>query len=402
MHKHLRFALHMRSKHYDYIFLGAGCASLSIIMRMIKSDHFNQKKILLVDKELKTKNDRTWCFWENTPGFFEEVVYHKWDELLFKSNDEILDLEMGNYQYKMIRGIDFYKRCFSKLNDCDNVDIIYGEISFWETPNNSIEIKIDNQFLLPAKQAIVFNSVNTASKREKGKFYLLQHFKGWIIETPGSFFNSHQATLMDFSVPQNHGTTFVYVLPLSERKALIEYTIFSKALLKEHEYDQELKSYLNTFLKLTNYTIDEEEFGVIPMTNANFPIFKQGMYFIGTAGGQTKPSTGYTFRFIQKQADEIVEELIFRGTPSKKRNMKKRFLFYDSTLLHILSDQLLEGKTIFSTLFKKNPASHIFKFLDNETSVKEEIILINSLPKKIFSKAGIIELIKMISWKRNT
>ena len=110
------------------------------------------------------------------------------------------------------------------------------------------------------------------------------------------------------------------------------------------EYDNALKNYLEEFLGLTDYTIVEEEFGVIPMTNADFPFFKNGMYFIGTAGGQTKASTGYTFRFIQKQADEIVEELISKGTLSKNKKMKKRFYFYDSTLLHILSKNLLPGK----------------------------------------------------------
>ena len=62
----------MQATQYDYIFLGAGCASLSIIMRMINSKKFIKKKILLVDKEGKTKNDRTWCFWEKQNGFFEE------------------------------------------------------------------------------------------------------------------------------------------------------------------------------------------------------------------------------------------------------------------------------------------------------------------------------------------
>ena len=71
----------MQAKNYDYIFLGAGCASLSIIMRMIDSKKFIEKKILLVDREPKTKNDRTWCFWEQGAGFFEDVVYRKWNTL---------------------------------------------------------------------------------------------------------------------------------------------------------------------------------------------------------------------------------------------------------------------------------------------------------------------------------
>ncbi len=387
----------MQANKYDYIFLGAGCASLSIIMRMISSNKFLEKSILVIDRQAKTKNDRTWCFWEKEPGFFENIVYRKWNEVFFKTTGtDAIPLEMGNYQYKMIRGIDFYETCFSKIRLQKNIDIIYGEILFEEANNKVIGIKLDNELLSYNMHTIIFNSLYIPANREKHKFYLLQHFKGWIIETKTDVFNPVQATLMDFRVAQKYGTTFVYVLPLSSTKALVEYTLFSENVLCDYKYNDELKLYIENFLAPGNYTIAEEEFGIIPMTNENFPYFRSGMYFIGTAGGQTKASTGYTFKFIQKQADEIVAELTLKSNLLKRKKLKKRFLFYDSTLLHILSKKLLEGKTIFSILFKKNKASAIFKFLDNESSLREEIKLLNSLPKKIFIKAGFSELIKMI------
>ncbi|KAA9041807.1 lycopene cyclase [Ginsengibacter hankyongi] len=386
----------MDSKRYDYIFLGAGCASISILMRMIHSKKFFEKKILIIDKEPKTKNDRTWCFWEEEPGFFEDIVYRKWKQVFFKTTGaDSIPLEMGNYQYKMIQGIDFYKKCFSELTHQKNIDIVYGDISFGQT-NELITIKINDEPLVYNKNTIIFNSLYIPSEKQKNKFYLLQHFKGWIIESKENVFDPAQATLMDFRVRQNHGTTFVYVLPLSSTKALLEYTLFSENILPDKEYDNELQKYLEEFLNLHDYTVVEEEFGVIPMTNKNFPYYKDGMYFIGTAGGQTKASTGYTFRFIQKQAEEIVGELIVKGNLSKKKKLKRRFYFYDSTLLHILSKKLLAGKLIFSILFKKNKAADIFKFLDNETTLNEELKLLNSLPKKVFIKAGFSEFIKMI------
>ena len=386
----------MVSKYYDYIFLGAGCASLSVVMRMIDSNKFSEKKILLIDRENKTRNDRTWCFWEQGRGFFEDIVYRKWNEVLFKAgDDETIALEMNHYQYKMIRGIDFYNYCFLKINAQKNIDIILGEISFEET-GESRGIKVNGEFLPCGKETVVFNSLYIPSKKQENKFYLLQHFRGWIVESENNFFNPAQATLMDFRVAQINGTTFVYVLPLSSTKALVEYTLFSESILLKDEYNKELKSYVEEYLGLNAYRIIEEEFGIIPMTNENFPYFKNGMYFIGTAGGQTKPSTGYTFRFIQKQADKIVYELISKGSPSKENMLKKRYFFYDSTLLHILSKRMLDGKLIFSTLFKKNKASDIFKFLDNESTLTEEIKLINSLPKQSFSKAGFSEFFKML------
>ncbi len=387
----------MQAKQYDYIFLGAGCASLSIIMRMIFSKQFTEKRILLIDKEPKTKNDRTWCFWEKDPGFFEDIVYCRWHDLLFRTTkDEAIALKMGGYTYKMIRGIDFYEKCFSNINLQENIDVIYGEIIFEEDGKNSLKININNELLSPGSKTIIFNSLYIPGEKQKGKFYLLQHFKGWIVESLGDFVKPGEATLMDFRVKQNNGTTFVYVLPLSSKKALVEYTLFSRELLPQQKYTNQLRDYLSNFLKLDNYKILEQEFGVIPMTNEHFSFFRNGMYHIGTAGGQTKASTGYTFRFIQKQAEELVQDLISKGKLPKKKKTKIRFQFYDSTLLHILSKNLLDGRTIFSILFKKNNALKVLKFLDNETSVSEEIKLLNTLPKKIFIKAGFAELVKMI------
>lgn len=386
----------MLAKDYDYIFLGAGCASLSIIIRMLESKKFEDKKILLIDKEAKTKNDRTWCFWEQEPGYFEDIVYRKWNHLFFYAErDERITLDAGDYEYKMIRGIDFYKKCFSVINNHNNVDVVYGEVSFVDSNSLLDFIQIDYKTLSLKEGAIIFNSIYFTSK-QKDKFYLLQHFKGWIIETPDNFFAAKEATLMDFRVNQNSGTTFVYVLPLSASKALVEFTLFSKKILPKEEYDASLGQYLQQFLGLNNYEITEEEFGIIPMTNADMPFYKNNMYHIGTAGGQTKPSTGYTFRFIQKQSDLIVKQLMLKSKILMPSKIKRRFSFYDSTLLHILSKNLLDGKYIFSVLFKKNKAKTIFKFLDNESTILQEIRLLNTLPKKIFIKAGFTEFVRLL------
>ncbi len=88
----------MQADQYDYIFLGAGCSTLSIVMRMIVSEKFQDKKILLIDKDDKRKNDRTWCFWENGEGFFEKIVHHKWDHLFFTTDDENVPLSISPYQ----------------------------------------------------------------------------------------------------------------------------------------------------------------------------------------------------------------------------------------------------------------------------------------------------------------
>jgi lycopene beta-cyclase len=199
---------------------------------------------------------------------------------------------------------------------------------------------------------------------------------------------------MDFRVAQTNGTTFVYVLPLSASKALVEYTLFSEKILPADLYNEGLKNYLQQFLQLKEYTVTEEEFGVIPMTNAIFPWCANGMYHIGTAGGQTKASSGYTFQFIQKQSAAIVKRIKENTLNSavKPGAVSKRFNFYDAVLLQVLASKYAGGSQVFTSLFKKNTPQAIFQFLDNESSMAMDLSIIQSLPTWPFFKAAAKQL----------
>jgi len=360
---------------------------------MIRSGKFSEKKILLLDKEKKEKNDRTWCFWETGKGTFEEVVYRKWEKAWFHADGFSELLELSPYQYKMIRGIDYYTFCLDIIKAAPGFEVIYAPVEEFQHHQNSASVKAGG-VLYTAD--FIFNSIilDPAQVRN-GKYYLLQHFKGWIIETENDFFKSDQATLMDFRPSQEHGTTFVYVMPFSPTRALIEYTLFSPSLLEAEKYTTGLKEYISNYLKISEYKVVEEEFGIIPMTNHRFKTAEGSIINLGTAGGQTKASSGYTFRFIQKNSVNVVESLIKYGDPFHiKISGKKRFEWYDSVLLNILNHKKLEGDFIFRQLFKKNRPEVILRFLDNETSFAEEFRLLNTLPQWPFMKAGVAEFFK--------
>jgi len=245
---------------------------------------------------------------------------------------------------------------------------------------------------LNTEKSIVFNSIPFALSSRKKAIHLLQHFKGWIIESNEGKFDQGVGTLMDFRVHQDRGTTFVYALPLDTNRILVEYTLFTEELLPTEDYDKELHNYISRFLQLQQYKIVEEEFGIIPMTNARFPFYHNGIYHIGTAGGQTKASTGYTFQFIQKQSRHIVERLERNQSLADITSTPARFLFYDRVLLQLLFDKIPEGHEIFTRLFKRNKASAIFKFLDNESSLLEELRIISSLQIAPFFKAALQQI----------
>jgi len=376
---------------YDYIIVGAGAAGLSLLTRMIRSSSFSDKKILLVDRERKTSNDRTWCFWEKQKGFFEEIVYKKWQSLWFYAPSYSAKNNIYPYEYKLIRGIDFYNYCFDLIQTAPNVEVRYGNADHVISTDTETWIEMEGQKITAA---FIFSSIIPGKPKQKPSFHLLQHFKGWVISTEEKNFNATEATLMDFRVPQLNGTTFFYVMPFADNRALVEYTIFSESILAEEVYVQSLNEYIADTLKVKSFRIESEEFGVIPMTDRIFPERTNNLIYIGTAGGNTKPSSGYTFQFIQKHTEKLLSALLQNGAPFiSKPVMDKRFHLYDSTLLNILSHHKMEGTEVFTKLFRNNNITDVLQFLDNETTLLQEMRLVTVLPRKLFVRAALQQLL---------
>jgi lycopene beta-cyclase len=386
----------MSALHFDHIITGMGCAGLSLAVQMSAAGLTKGKKILLIDKEQKNRNDRTWCFWEVAPGPFEPIVYRQWEKAWFHSSQHSALLDLSPYAYKMIRGLDFFNYCLDIVTSDPAFHIQYEQVETIGNRNGKAYCVAGGNTYSADH---LFNSILFEKPAlTKGEYFLLQHFRGWVVETTDPSFDTNQATLMDFRPGQEHGTTFVYVMPFSPREALIEYTLFTADLLKEEDYNLGLSDYVNHVLGLKNWTIREEESGVIPMTNHRFGRRDGSILNIGTAGGRTKASSGYTFRFIQKDTADIVNRIRNSGSPFADRYGYSRFDWYDSVLLNILTHRTLEGDQIFTDLFRNNATGKILKFLDNETSVKEELGILSSLPQLPFMKAGIMEIAKKVSY----
>ena len=377
---------------YDYIITGAGCAGLSLLLRMHQHDFFKQKKILLLDADDKQKNDRTWCFWETSPGLFQPVVCKEWTQLDFYGQPFSARFDIAPYTYKMIRGRDLYQFVLTKISSWPNVvfrqekaERIYHESSrgYVQTSTGVYNAQY------------VFNSILFQPHVLQTEGSLLQHFKGWMITTENDTFTSNVAKFMDFRLRPAQENTFVYVLPISSRKALVEYTVFSPSLLPDDKYINGLQDYIRQYLSLTKYEIVEEEFGIIPMSTYTFPQEKSPIVNIGTVGGQTKSSSGYTFQFIQKHSATIANALLHSEHPGRTHSFfDKRFVVYDHTMLQVLYSGNLTASQIFSDLFQRNKPQLIFKFLDNETTLAEELKIMNSVPTRIFLPAALKGLLR--------
>ena len=97
----------MSKNHYDYIICGGGASGLLLAYRICNDPYFKDRSILVIEKDFKNTNDRTWCFWESGIGDLEELVHKNWDQANFSAEDFKLDFSLQPFHYKMIRSLDF-------------------------------------------------------------------------------------------------------------------------------------------------------------------------------------------------------------------------------------------------------------------------------------------------------
>ena len=379
---------------YDYIIIGAGASGLMLADAMGNDVYFKDRSILLLDKETKKDNDRTWCYWEQGSGPFDTLIFKKWSQFYFGGQHYSANFEIKPYTYKMVRGIDFYDHYLGRIAGHGNIDFVQEQVLHIDERKDEAAVTTGKQKYY-AKQ--VFNSIvdYTALGSQRRYPVLQQHFLGWFIKTEKAVFDVDQATFMDFSMPTKGDTRFMYVLPFSPTEALVECTLFSETLLGDSGYETTITDYLNARFDTGEIRIQEKEKGRIPMTCYNFAMYNTDKVLgIGVAGGWAKPSTGYTFYGTYRKTDELVNHLK-QGKPLSAFAKKKRFWYYDLLLLDILKRKNHKGGYIFESMFQKRRPQLILKFLDEQTNLWEDLLIISGCPKKEFISAFFRRLLRI-------
>jgi lycopene beta-cyclase len=234
----------------------------------------------------------------------------------------------------------------------------------------------------------VFQSILRPAPVTPTRSALLQHFGGWEVETEEPLFDPSTFTLMDFTVEQRGAVAFRYVLPTAPNRALVEHTIFSPERQPREAYDHELSTFLDR--RTTGYRIVRTEYGAIPMRDGVLPQQSGACVFnLGTVGGMTKPTTGYTFLRIQEQVESLVQGLVTTGRPTPLPDRPRRFAWYDQLLLQILTGTPHLGRSIFSRLFQAQSTEEILTFLDERSTPLQEAKLFWSLPWAPFLQAAV-------------
>jgi len=348
-------------KEFNYIIIGGGCAGLSLAYELEINDKLKDKTLAIIEPRDEYKRDKTWSFWRVSDHNFDDCIKKSWTNFTINTRDHTKHIDCKNTPYETIDSELFYKKILKSLKKNPNIE-------FYKNIN---QISFGN--------SLIFNSLNNLSEY---KHNLWQHFSGIEIETDRDFFDEEVFNLMDFDCDQRERVHFFYTLPFSKNKALIETTWISDLTDESiKDYDNQLKDYLKNYLKLINYKVIFKETGAIPLFYPKKDK-KINQIEIGSAGGMTRLSTGYTFLNIQNHC-KYIRENIENIKNIKNFEIQSKYRFLDNIFLKVLKKNPTKMPKIFYKMFNCAPET-VINFLSNKSNFKEDFEIITKMPKWIF------------------
>ena len=351
-------------KEFDYVIIGGGCAGLSLAYELEIHEKLKDKTLAIIEPRKEYKRDKTWSFWKVAPHNFDDCVKKNWENFSVNIPGKTNYLECKNFPYQSIDSGLFYEKIKSKLKKNENIFLF----------KNLEEVNTQN--------SLVFNSVPII---EKNYLNLWQHFCGVEIKTENDIFDEKIFNLMDFDCEQRESVHFFYTLPYTKNRALVETTWLSKMNdNSQKDYENQINNYIKNNLKIKNYEITYKEEGAIPLF---YPLNKneKNKINIGTAGGMTRLSTGYTFLNIQEHS-KYIRENIDNISNTKKFEIDRKYQFLDEIFLRVLEKNPEKMSDVFFRMFKTSPKT-VIKFLSNKSNFLEDLSIIFKMPKLIFIKA---------------
>ncbi len=377
-------------KKTDILILGAGCSGTSLAHYL---ETFGFKgDIVLIDSRTNFDREQRWCSWSELPESMTSLVKKSWQKWTVCDENNSVNQTSSTFLYKQIYAPQFFSHFHSNWKaDESGIKLNLGEkVEKITEQNKYVEVSTNRESW---QAEIVFDARNEGSGNLKAikntsDIFLHQTFVGWEIEFANAVFDDKTATLMDFRTAQTNGINFIYVLPYSDKKALVESTSFSIKPLDTARHLRALEKYITeNFGK--NYEIKAIETGQLPMTSAKFPTkTSERIFNIGIAGGNARPSSGYAFHRIQRQTSEFARAIV-SGKSLPQTFASSKYNFFDEVFLNLTARNPALAKDAFIKLFKKVSPDTLIRFLTDESTFADDLAIIAALPKIHFGKFGI-------------
>jgi lycopene beta-cyclase len=382
------------NQHFDLVIIGGGCAGLSLAYQLSQFGE-NCPRTLIIEERVKYTNDRTWCFWDLENPVHKELVPYKWNEFTIKNNQIAREYSCHETPYLMLSSDVFYKHVTSAINSNTNIQFLAGEKIVDKIIKKETWQIQTSSFLATSKNIVDTRPVKALTKKDS---MMWQSFVGYEVELDQSKFNENHFVLMDFDSSFKEGLAFIYCLPISKNKALIEYTVFSDELFDANQLTGHLLDKIAEYTENSSYKILRKEAAILPMGNKEIEQKADPTYlFAGLFAGAARPSSGYAFQRIQTWAIECALEL--KNNHQLKKFKKDSWIqkWMDLLFITVIKKNPNIGAKMFEDLFKNCDAKTVAYFMSDHSSFWDKLKIVTSLPALPF----LLAIPDLIRSKRN-
>jgi lycopene beta-cyclase len=395
---------------FDIAIIGGGLAGLSLATRLA-APKFQHLRVVVLEPRTQYVRDRTWCYWadkcsadagvnrSHSHPFQTSVAvrWPSWEVMCGVAGTPSYEVvtKTGQHCYEMIPADRFYDDAERLIGSTAHVKIMKG-VTLVGAVDKSENVELDTS-MGKIRVGLVFDSRPPATL---SKAAWVQRFQGFELETETPIFDVNRATLMDFSITADADSKagrvhFIYVLPLSDRLALVEDTWFAPVEdgCDDVDYQTQIKAYLKRRFGLERYDVLHREQGALPMDPELKPAKSSGRIIkIGAGGGMARASSGYAFFETQRACDAIAEKLSTQKIlPTEFRLPRWRgamSYWMDAVFLRVLKEYPSLAPKIFFDLFAKVPPDALARFLSGVATPLDVARVVSACPKVPFLKAA--------------
>ena len=363
---------------WDAVIAGGGVSGLSLACHLAVGG-WRDRSVLVVDDGSRVLAERAWAYWSTRPGLLGAAVDRTFDQFRVRTAERAVDVRLDRYRYRVVSGARLRWVTDGVLAGPPRFRMVRGHVEGVEERGDGVVVRVDGR---PIEASWLFDSV-TPTPAPRPAAWLT--FTGWEVETPSPMFDPVVPTLMDFRTGQEDEVRFVYVLPSGPCRALVEHTRFGAG--RYCDGAAALHDYLTGVIGTSTYRVIRREGGRLPLRPPPCRPSTGHVLPIGVVGGMLKASTGYAYARIQRDSAAIARSLATRGHPFGRPNRHRRHAFLDRVLLDIVATEPGRLEGAFVRLFAHNPGDRVLRFLDEDTSLGQEVMLVATLPPAPFLRA---------------